>query len=198
MCLLLESVKIKDNIIYNIEYHNIRLNNSRKILFGCDDFIDLKNYIDVDKKSNGLFKCRIICNEKVVEMTYEPYKMRKISTIKAVYDNEIDYTHKTLDKEKFNKLLFKKGNCDDILIIKNGLITDTSFSNVIFYDGNKYLTPANPLLKGTNRQKLIDEKVIFEDDIKPDDFNKFKYIQFINAMVDIEDGMILDIDRIFF
>lgn len=194
---LLESIKIKDNIIYNIEYHNKRLNNSRQILYNSKNLIDLNNLININNKYIGLIKCRVICDENIREITYEPYKMRRISSLKIIYDNEIDYTHKILDKEKFKKLLEKKENCDEIIIIKNNLITDTSFSNVILFDGNKYYTPANPLLKGTKREKLINEGLIFEDDINIKYLKNFKFIQFINAMVDIEDNLKLQIENIY-
>ena len=196
MCQLLESIKIKDNKIYNIEYHNQRLNESRKILFNSNDFIDLKDFIRTDGHLNGLFKCRIICSEEIEQITCEPYTMRKISNLKIIYDDKIDYTHKTLDKDKFKKLLDMKENHDEILIVKNGLITDTSFSNVLFFDGTKYFTPANPLLKGTKREKLLNEGLIFEEEIRVEHLKHFKFIQFINAMIDIEDNLKISIENI--
>lgn len=195
---LLESIKIKDNRAYNLEYHNKRLNFSRKILYGCDDSIDLNDYIKTEDSINGLNKCRIICDEIVREVSVEPYNMRTIRNLKVVLDDEIDYTHKITDKEIFKKLLEKRNNCDDILIVKRNRVTDTSFSNVIFFDGTKYFTPSSPLLNGTKRQRLIDEKIIFEEDITINDIKKFKYIQFINAMIDIEDEKNVFIENIVF
>ena len=89
-----------------------------------------------------------------------------------------------------------KNNCDDILIIKNNKITDTSFTNIAFYDGIKWVTPAFPLLKGTKRQKLIDENKIIEVDILLSDLNKFKKAILFNSMLDLEDQMYIEIDNI--
>ena len=44
MCLLIETIKIENNKIYNINYHNLRMNKARKDLFNSKDFIDLSGY----------------------------------------------------------------------------------------------------------------------------------------------------------
>ena len=50
-----------------------------------------------------------------------------------------------------------RGACDEILIIKDGHITDTSISNIVFRlpDG-WWLTPFTPLLKGIMRTYLLE------------------------------------------
>ena len=55
---------------------------------------------------------------------------------------------------------------DDILIVKNGLLTDTSIANIALYDGNDWYTPLHPLLKGTKRAELLDKGVLKEKEIK--------------------------------
>ena len=78
------------------------------------------------------------------------------------------------DRTEINKLYHQKGNFDDILIVKNNLITYTSICNIVLYDGTKYYTPALPLLKGTMRQCLIDKRIIFEDEINLNNIKLFK------------------------
>ena len=65
----------------------------------------------------------------------------------------------------FSEMLDKKGDCDDILIIRNGLITDMSYANVAFFDGTQWLTPRIPLLAGTCRERLLETGPIREADI---------------------------------
>ena len=50
--------------------------------------------------------------------------------------------------------------------VKNGRLTDTSYSNIALFDGNRWVTPAHPLLKGTMRQSLIDKGLLKEKGIK--------------------------------
>ncbi|HPO50623.1 MAG TPA: aminotransferase class IV, partial [Spirochaetota bacterium] len=193
---LLESVKIKDGSVYNIDYHNLRLNQSRKIIFGSKNLINLKDFININPNLKGIYKCRIFCSNEIEKVEISSYVMRSISLVKIVRDDEIDYSYKLADKSNLERLLDKKDRADEILIVKNGFVTDSSFSNVIFFDGTKYFTPSTPLLKGTKRQKYLDEKKIFEDGIKLEDIKKFKFIQFINAMIDIEDNLKIPIENI--
>jgi 4-amino-4-deoxychorismate lyase len=86
---------------------------------------------------------------------------------------------------------------DDILIIKNGNVTDTSFSNIVFFDGTKWLTPAQPLLRGTKREKLIRENIIFEETITKNEIQRFQNAVLINAMIDIEESPIIEIQNIY-
>ncbi len=183
---LVESLKYLDGKIYNPEYHNSRFNRSRKELFGANDEISLENAIQppADKKT-GLYKLRVIYSDKIEEIEFIPYTLRKIDNVKLIFNDEIDYTYKYLDKNPFNNLLAQKGTCDDIIIVKKGLITDASFANLVFFDGREYHTPSSPLLRGTKREELLDKKVISEKIITPDDLHNYIKAYFINAMIDL-------------
>ncbi len=74
--------------------------------------------------------------------------------------------------------------CDDILLVKEGLITDTTIANIAFYDGNSWYTPQHPLLKGTKRAQLLDQGLLLEKDLKPEDLSSFIAIRLFNAMID--------------
>ena len=72
----------------------------------------------------------------------------------------MNYDLKYFDRKIFDDLK-KNIKADDILIIKNGFITDTSIANILFFDGKKWITPKKPLLKGTVRERLLRMKLIF-------------------------------------
>ncbi|MBI5572924.1 MAG: aminotransferase class IV [Elusimicrobia bacterium] len=187
----METIKIEAGIPCNISFHNLRLNNSRKELFGCRDFIKLENIIKIplDMKS-GLYKCRLIYSDTIKKLEFLPYHKRKIKCLKVVVCNGIEYNYKYENRECLNELLELKQNCDDILLVKNKKITDTSFSNVVFFDGKKWITPSTPLLKGTKREKLLSEKKIVQDEIKTSDLKYFQKAALINSMLDLTDNII--------
>jgi 4-amino-4-deoxychorismate lyase len=108
-----------------------------------------------------------------------------------VYDDEIEYSYKYENRERLNELKERRQDCDEIMIVKNGCITDTSFSNLVFYDGKKYLTPAQPLLNGTKRKLLLQQGWISEATIKPEDLNNFQHCGLINAMLNKDDYQII-------
>ena len=67
MCRLFESLKVENRELFNIEYHNRRLNDSRKIIFGSPDLINLKDAVAVpDRITNAVYKCRVIYKENIL------------------------------------------------------------------------------------------------------------------------------------
>ncbi len=185
MCLLFETIKVCNKKFFNIEYHNARVNNSRKDLFNDEKKIDLKKSIILPKEiGNGLYKCRVIYSNDIESVEYIPYTKKKIRTIKLIECNSIDYKYKFVDRKIFDELL-KQNNADEIIIVKNGYVTDTSYSNLVFYDGSEWFTPTKPLLNGTKREKLLYEKLIFEREIKIEDLIKYEKVSLINAMLDL-------------
>ncbi|WP_291490151.1 aminotransferase class IV family protein [Desulfurella sp.] len=180
---LFETIKILDGKIYNLSFHQKRLEFSfetyfyKKATFLLSDIISIPNEF-----SKGLVKLRFLYSEKNYKVEFFHYRPRKISTLKVVENNEINYSLKFTNRSQINDLLRQQGFCDDILIIKNGFITDTSIANIVFYNGKEWITPTTPLLMGTCRAKLLKENKIKEEVIKITDLHKFKAFCLINAL----------------
>ena len=183
---LVESLKIKDGKIFNIEFHNLRFNKTRNELFGGKNKIDLTNEITIPNQFKiGIVKCRVIYRYDIEDIKFDYYQKRKIESIKLVYNDLVEYKYKYENRAKLKELFEEKANCDDIIIIKNNLLTDASSFNIVFFDGTNYYTPKTPLLCGTKREYLLQKKIIVEKDISLDDFIKYKEVFFINAMIDL-------------
>jgi len=198
MCQLLETIGIKDRKPLNIEYHNNRFNKTRKELFNCTDFIDIRNLIYVPESFKKVYcKCRVIYGKTIEKIEYHPYSIKPIQSLRMVQVKDINYNYKFTDRSCFDELLKQKENCDEILIIKDGLITDTSFSNIVLFDGRDWITPSSPLLKGTKREKLLQERLIKEKEVTTGDLKFFKELRLINAMIDIENSPSIEIKNIF-
>jgi len=196
MCRLIESIKVFDKKLFNIEYHNKRMNNSRRILFNCNDEIDLSTIIKIPENlDNRLYKCRLIYSKEIESIEFVPYVKKNINTIKIVENNFIDYTHKFENRDELNKMLLES-NADEIIIIKNNFITDASFANIVFSDGIIFVTPSTPLLKGTKREKLLNEGIIREEELRKNDITKFKFFYLINSMLEIDDENKISIEKI--
>ncbi|MBN2545222.1 MAG: aminotransferase class IV [Spirochaetes bacterium] len=173
------------------------MNSSRKILFNSDNFIELNKIIKIPEHvNNELFKCRIVYDTEIKKIEFLPYSIRLINSLKIVHTDDIEYSFKYENRDRLNELLKNKKNCDDVLIVKNGRITDTSFSNIVFFDNSKWLTPDKPLFKGTKREKLLDQKIIFEDEISLKDLKFFKKARLINSMIEFEDNLDILIENI--
>ena len=178
--ILLETIKIENGLINNIKYHQKRFDDSRIKLFDTKNKIDLVNFIN--PPNNELFRCRILYSNKIESIEYIPYEPKKFQHFKIV-PSSIDYSFKYADRKELEALKTKYPSFDEIIIEKNGLLTDTTISNIAFFDGKDWLTPASPLLKGTMRAKLIDDGFLKPINIKYNDIQKFTKFALLNAML---------------
>ncbi|HET6559925.1 MAG TPA: aminotransferase class IV, partial [Prolixibacteraceae bacterium] len=90
------------------------------------------------------------------------------------------------------------GECDDIIIIKNGYVTDSFTANLLFFDGGRWFTPTTPLLKGTKRQWLLEKGFIVEKEIREENIPAYSKVGLVNAMIEMEEMPVVDIKNIRF
>ena len=172
-----------DGEVYHLAYHQARLQRSLKSI-GESTFHTLASLISPPK--NGLYRCRVVYDAKSIDIEYLPYTKRVIQHLKIVNSHTIEYPFKYEMRSSIEKLFTQRGASDDILIVKNGYVTDTSIANVAFFDGETWLTPKSPLLCGVTRERLLNEAKIVEEDIRVEDIKKFKKIALMNAMIDFD------------
>ncbi len=194
---LLETIKCRDEKLYNLEFHQARLNVARMKFFPNYEKLKLEDIITIPEEyKSGLFRCRVVYSETIEKIEFIPYESREIKCLKMVEDNNIQYHCKYSDRTHLQQLFEQKGNCDDILIVKNGCITDSFTANTIFFDGEKWWTPDTPLLPGTQRARLLADGKISVCRITKDDMHKYQKIGLINAMLDMDDMPVLEVDKI--
>ena len=153
---LLESLKLEDGVFSNLPYHEQRLHQAQLALFGQVTIWSLAHHLSVpDYAQRGVYKCRVRYGRAIEQVEFVPYQLRPVHTLRRIHCDSINYAHKYADRRPLNELFEQREGCDDVLIIKNGLVTDTSYANIIFYDGARWVTPAHPLLHGTQRQHLL-------------------------------------------
>lgn len=183
-----ESIRLENGHLQHVKWHEKRLNETRSTFFPGLDFLHLDTVIDIPESlSHGLYKCRLVYDDTVCSIEFIPYIPKTINALKLVCLDEIKYDFKFEDRSCLNEALRLKGEADDVLIVKNGCITDTTFSNVALFDGTQWCTPDTYLLNGTCRKRLIQESLLVEKRIGPKDLSDYKYIRPINAMLDLED-----------
>jgi len=196
MSLLLETIQIKDALVCNIQYHNCRFNAVRKELFNTKEELSLENFIQIPQKMlTGIVKCSIFYDKNIKAIEFEQYKIKSIKSLGLV-EAKISYHHKYADRSELNKLKKQFPSFDEILITKNGYLTDTTYSNIIFLKQGKWFTPAKPLLKGTKREQLLEKRIIIEKDIHKSQLHEFSHLMLINAMLDFEKKRTLPIQII--
>jgi 4-amino-4-deoxychorismate lyase len=175
------------------------MNRARTELFNLKTPINLIEILEpqntiVSKK--GLFKCRIVYQEEVGDISFTPYSLPSIATVRAVCSETIKYAYKYQDRSDLASLFLQRMGCDDILIIRKGLVTDTSYANVLFHNGQDWITPRFPLLEGTQRAYLLNKGKIKAESITLEQVKSFSKMRLINAMIRFEDELDIDVDHI--
>lgn len=188
---LLETICIKHGAPQNLCYHQSRLDRSYRQLFGGNCPFELYQILSASELSEvARIKCSIIISrDEIEEVKHSVYSVPEITRLRIV-DSEIDYSHKYADRSELTKLKNSHSSNDEILIEKNGLLSDTSFTNVCFLKKGKWFTPRKPLLHGTKRQILLDKGKLSAIDIKREEIAEYECVSLINAMLDLSEIVI--------
>lgn len=197
--LLLESIRLIDGRMPYLNYHQERLERSRAIYYRKMPAIDLASEIDIPKEhQRGLYKVRVTYGESVLQLEIQPYTIRPVKSLELVQVKDLDYAHKYADRQALQTLFEQRTYGDDILMVRDGLLTDTSYANVALYDGDRWFTPAQPVLLGTARTRYLDDKRLHPADIKVADLKRFQKLKLINAMMEWKEGPEVEIRNIRF
>lgn len=183
-----ETIKIKGGEAQAIAYHQERLERTLRHFFpslcNATSMPSLEKLV-APTADMDFYKARVVYGEQgVKDITYAAYAMREISSLQVVENDAITYDYKSADRSSLNALVAQKGDCDEIIIVKHGLLTDTSFTNLAIYDGKHWITPKRPLLLGTKRAALLDKGIIQEADITLNDLRNAVKVSLFNAMIE--------------
>lgn len=194
---LFESVCVARRAIQNAYFHEARFLRSFREHFGRNPAFTLWEGVDLSAAEFHLtYKLRILYSEEGTHCELLEYQNSLPRTLRLVYDNAISYPLKYRDRKALTRLAALKSGADDVLVVKNGAITDSSYCNILFWDGIGITTPIKPLLKGTCRARLLQEKKIAETTIRPEDLPGYRGFQLINAMNNLDHGRWLPIENI--
>ena len=182
---LFETLCIENGKIQNIDLHQARYERSLRAYYG-KSAVKIFNLFSLIQPpallQNRLIRCRINYNDKTTQIQYFEYHRKIYRTFQPIICDDIEYGLKYTDRSLINTLFAQRGTCDEIIIIKNGKVTDCSIGNLIFRQEKKWYTPDSPLLLGTQREKLLREGKIQERTIFQEDIVNFDEIKIINAM----------------
>ena len=122
-----------------------------------------------------------------------PYCKRTIRALRPLpLPDGFEYSYKYADRSFFEQMKAELADDEEPLFVRpDGTITDTSFTNVLIETEAGYLTPAHPLLKGTQREALLRTGLIAEtDDLTLSTLrSKAKAILLINALLPLEEAL---------
>lgn len=184
MSLLLESIRVADGKIGNILAHQYRIEQACQNLYLKKPKWRIENIVDpASVPTTGIYKLRIVYDWEHAEWSITPYTIKPVASLKLVTADNITYQYKFADRANLNELYARRVEKDDILVIKNGMVTDSSYANIIFSKKNKWYTPVTCLLNGTMRQHLIKSGTVEAIPIAATDVWYFDQFRLVNAML---------------
>ena len=202
----IETIRVEGGELHLLELHQRRLAATMREVYGdtCavpDLAVTLRTSCDVP--CDGLYKCRVVYDNDIRRVEFLPYTPRVVKSLKMVVAPvDLDYHLKSSDRSTLTALSSEKGDFDEVIIVRGGLITDTSYTNLVFKGGAGLYTPKHPLLKGVMRQNLLNCGMVEEldlsyADIAPGNELGITDVILINAMMPLDVAPVVPVSNVF-
>ena len=183
MCRFVESIQLEDGVFKRLELHHERV---RKAMLDYYPKVKVFNLVESLSRTafptEGLYKCRLVYDSEIRKIEYTPYIRREIRSLRLVETKMESLQYKKEDRSRLNASFALRGDCDEVIMVKDGLLTDTSYTNIALFDGLNWYTPRIPLIYGVNRTELVEKRLLIEKDISPLELEDFQRISLFNAM----------------
>ena len=180
----IESIRVFNGRAENLKKHQQRIDNTLAFHFDGRGSILLQEIIRHNPPpETGLFKLRIVYADAIEKVEYLSYRIphfRKFQCFSLPEDFE--YRFKSANRKIFDE--FSQQAQPDILpvLIQRGLVTDSTFSNLIFKRKDEWFTPAAPLLHGVQLQKIMETHRVQSIEIRKNELKTFDAIYPVNAL----------------
>ncbi|MDO4250610.1 MAG: aminotransferase class IV family protein [Moraxella sp.] len=200
---LIETMALVDGEVQQLAYHQRRYQQGLFFLEKLNNIAINQRIIELSAvigkhappqtKDTGVVRCRVEYDGSEAVVTYAAYHPKPIQRFKLVYDDAIDYTYKYANRESLNALLAQKDECDEVIIIKNGFVSDCSIGNLLFFKDGRWYTPDTPLLQGVTRQRLLETGQITAISMPVGELTGYQKVMMINALNPFDISRALDI-----
>ena len=179
----IETRRVEDSQIFLTDLHQERMDRVFSH-YGKENPYLLKEYfLQQNHDEHGLYKWRIVYDlNGSIHCQMIPYAVEIHNNFELINGNHLEYSFKYENREEINKLK-ASASAEAVIFYQNGMITDTSYSNLIFRKDNEWYTPETFLLNGVMRQHLLKSGKIKALEIGLKNIKEFSHFQMINAMI---------------
>ncbi|PNE29491.1 hypothetical protein BHU09_01375 [Tannerella sp. oral taxon 808] len=144
----------------------------------------------------GIVRCRIVYGHTLRELTFTPYRRRRLERLIAVDAGAMDYAFKYADRSPLERPNIPLSKADELLFIRGGYVTDTSYTNLILRRGDELLTPDTFLLDGTCRRRLLRTAQVRIATIRLSDLSAYDELLLVNAMMPLGEALRLPVTSV--
>lgn len=177
---LFETIRVCDGVAERVALHQARLLRS-----GGPAEPPLEQVIaDAQLPGAGEFKLHVSYDEAGITGVHaERYVPRVIRRMRAV-EADVCYPLKLEDRRVFDVLRGEHSDVDELIICRDGMVTDTTFSNLLFGEPGAWYTPEHCLLPGTRRESLLRCGEVRVRAIRRAEIRDYPFLCLINAMLE--------------
>ena len=85
---------------------------------------------------------------------------------------------------------------DELLFVRGGYVTDTSYTNLILRRGDELVTPDTFLLDGTCRRRLLRTAQVRTTQVRLSDLSAYDELLLVNAMMPLGEALRLPVTSV--
>lgn len=178
----LETICFEEGNACCLQEHEARMNATRRHFWPDEAPLQLASFV-TPQSDKGRLRCRVVYHREIVSVNYYPYTPRPVHSLQCIDIGTGEYAYKYADRSMLDAWYAQRGEADDVLLLRNGLLTDTSIANVALWNGSEWHTPEKPLLAGTHRARLLQNGVLKPRLLRVEDLDSYETIVLFNAML---------------
>ncbi len=188
--LFIETIRYAGGRLHLLDLHDSRMRDTQREVFGqvscC--LTEQLFHVPAHLADCEVVKCRVVYGREIEKIEYEAYTPRPLDRLRLVTDDAVDYHLKYLERSCLAYPDVEHCDGEGLVIVKNGLVTDSTYANLLFYAGEKVYTPSTPLLPGVMRRHLlatgcVEAVALRPADILPGNALGITHATIINAML---------------
>lgn len=195
--MFIETLRIQDGHPCHLDYHAERMRRTAQHFgFAPPDLpADLDALVPADLRT-GTIRCRVLYDHTLREITFTPYRKRLIERLIAVDAGVMDYAFKYADRSPLARPQIPLAETDELLFVRDGCVTDTSYTNLILRRGDELVTPDTFLLDGTCRRRLLRTGRMRTARVRLSDLPAYDELLLVNAMMPLDEAIRLPISAV--
>ena len=188
--MFLETIRVQDGHARHVADHIDRMRRTA-LHFGFTAPAlpaDLDALVPHDLRT-GIVRCRIVYDHTLREITFTPYRRRRLERLIAVDAGTMDYAFKYADRSPLARPQIPLTEADELLFVRGGYVTDTSYTNLILRRGDELVTPDTFLLDGTCRRRLLRTAQVRTAQVRLSDLSAYDELLLVNAMMPLDEAL---------
>ena len=195
--MFIETLRIQDGHPCHLDDHTDRMRRTAQHFGFTAPTLphDIEARLPDDLRS-GTVRCRVLYDHTLREITFTPYCKRRIERLIAVDAGAMDYAFKYADRSPLARPQIPLAETDELLFVRNGCVTDTSYTNLILRRGDALVTPDTFLLDGTCRRRLLRTGRVRTARVRLSDLPAYDGLLLVNAMMPLDEAIRLPISAV--